>query len=94
MSSVRELVADWLIGKIAGLLGVECDSIDCEATFADVGLSSIQAVETAGELERWSRLALSPTLAFDYPTIEAVAEHVAEQATLAGRALIAGGPSR
>jgi acyl carrier protein len=75
----EEQVIEWLLARTTGILGVADVVINCSAPFADAGLSSVQAVELAGDLERWSRLTLSPTLMFDYPTIEAVAAHVVER---------------
>jgi acyl carrier protein len=81
----HEPVVNWLVARISGMVGVPAQQIDCAAPFADAGLSSLQAVELAGDLERWAALQLSPTVVFDYPTIEAVAAHVVERAALAER---------
>lgn len=83
----EDLVADWLVERIAGLLGIDAASIAFDAAFADLGLSSVQAVELSGELERWTQLTLPPTLAYDCPTIDAAAEYVAGQARREGRTL-------
>jgi len=79
-----DLVADWLVDRIAAVLAVDARTIPVDAPFAELGLSSLNAVELSDDLQRWAGLVLSPTLAFDYPTIEAVAEHVAEEAEREG----------
>jgi acyl carrier protein len=89
----HDLVIEWLLRRVAEMLGADGDSIDCAAPFVDLGLSSVQAIEVAGDLERWTELTLPPTVAFDYPTIEAVAEYVADCARRAGRTLVAHGPA-
>lgn len=89
MNPAQELIIDWLLGRVAEMLAVDRAEIDCAMPFVDVGLSSIQAVEIAGDLERWTELTLSPTIAFDFPTIEGVADHVVGQLELAGRILAA-----
>ncbi len=82
-----DLVADWIVERIAELL--ECDPADIpvDAPFVDLGLASVQAVELSDDLQTWAGLELPPTLAFDYPTIEAVAGYVAGEVARAGRTL-------
>jgi myxalamid-type polyketide synthase MxaE and MxaD len=82
-----DLVADWLVERIAAILKVDAGSISYEAAFADLGLSSVQAVELSGELEQWAGLRLPPTLAYDCPTIDSAAEFVAGEARREGRPL-------
>jgi acyl-CoA synthetase (AMP-forming)/AMP-acid ligase II/acyl carrier protein len=73
-------VVDWLVEQLAAALGVDTDSISLDAPFVDLGLSSVQAVELSDELQRWTGLTLPPTLIFDYPTINAAAEYIANEA--------------
>lgn len=82
-----DLVADWIVERIADLL--ECDPADIpvDAPFVDLGLPSVQAVELSDDLQTWAGLELPPTLAFDYPTIEAVAGYVADEVAREGRTL-------
>jgi myxalamid-type polyketide synthase MxaE and MxaD len=87
-------VVGWLSARIAEMLGFDPGDIDCATPFVDVGLSSIQAVELSGDIERWTGLTLSPTLAFDYPTIEGVAEHVVDRMEFARRTVVAQGVSQ
>jgi amino acid adenylation domain-containing protein len=70
-------IAAWLARQIAVPLGVPADAIDHRGTFSGFGLGSIQAVGLAGELEKWLDQPLSATLLYDYPTIEALAQHLA-----------------
>ena len=82
-----DLVADWIVDRVGELLKVDPKTIAYDAAFADLGLSSVQAVELSGELEQWSRLKLPPTLAYDCPTIDAAAAFVAGEARREGRPL-------
>jgi myxalamid-type polyketide synthase MxaE and MxaD len=91
VNTTYDAVADWLSNRIAEMLGTDALNVDCATPFVEVGLTSIQAVELSGDLERWTQLTLSPTLAFDYPTIEAVADHVAAEIEHAGGAPVAPG---
>ncbi len=79
-------VGGWLARRMATRLGVSPAEVDHRVTFASFGLGSLQAVALAGELETWLGRPLSPTLAYEYPTIEALARHLAgEDAADSGR---------
>jgi len=67
----------WLAARLAGRLGVEPAAVDIREPFAGFGLGSMQAVALAGELEEWLGRPLAPTLLYEYPTIEALADHLA-----------------
>ena len=66
-------VEAWLVARLAAMLGVAAESIDARRPFASFGLGSLQAVSLAGELEQWLGRPLSPTLVYEYPTVEALA---------------------
>jgi acyl carrier protein len=71
-------IEDWLVAYLAPLLSVHTDEIDRRRPFAEFGLDSLAAVTLSGELERWLDRELSPTLVWDYPTIETLARHLAD----------------
>lgn len=73
-------IQEWLIEKIGELLGVTRSEIDVAEPFSSYGMSSMAAVSMAGDLEDWLGFALPPTLAWDYPTVEALARHLAGEA--------------
>ncbi|MFQ5794194.1 MAG: type I polyketide synthase [Candidatus Bipolaricaulia bacterium] len=68
----------WLVSQISGRLGMDPDDIDIHQPFTHYGLDSKHAVRLAGELGAWLGRQLSPTLAYEYPTIEALAQYLAE----------------
>ncbi|WP_435021132.1 amino acid adenylation domain-containing protein [Tundrisphaera sp. TA3] len=70
-------IAAWLAARVAAPLGLRPEAIDRRAPLASYGLGSIQAVALAGELEEWLGRPLSPTLAYEFPTIEDLARHLA-----------------
>lgn len=74
----EETIQDWLINHIAIWLLIDADDIDVNEPFAEYGLTSITAVSLTGDLEDWLEIELSPTLAYEYPTIAAMAHHLAE----------------
>ncbi len=88
----EERVEDWLTRRIASVLGVGQELIAPDTPFVDLGLSSVQAVELSDDLQLWTGLTLSPTLAYDYPTIEAVADHLADEVRRHGLGLSASTP--
>jgi 8-amino-7-oxononanoate synthase len=70
-------IQEWLILKISELLGITRSEILVTEPFASYGMSSMAAVSMAGDLEDWLGFRLSPTLAWDYPTVEELARHLA-----------------
>lgn len=70
-------IRNWLIAKLAQHLKVDAQRIDVRQPFASFGLDSMTAVCITGELEEWLGRTLPHTLAYDYPTIEALGEHLA-----------------
>lgn len=73
----RDMIQAWLINKVSVALSLSPDQIDPRETFSSFGLDSRTAVSLSGDLERWLGRRLPPTLVWDYPTIDAIAEHLA-----------------
>jgi len=67
------------LGKILGL--PPSDLPEIEMGFFDLGLDSLMAIDLKSQLERDLGLVLSPTLAFDYPTIKDLARYLASYLT-------------
>jgi acyl carrier protein len=68
----------WLLTYISELRRVKPSSIDVRRPFTHFGLSSAEGVILAGDLEKWLGGARLPaTLAWDFPTIETLAHHLA-----------------
>ncbi|CCK25741.1 hypothetical protein BN159_1362 [Streptomyces davaonensis JCM 4913] len=74
----------WLTGRVAFHLRRTADEIDPDTPLADYGIDSVAAISICGEIEETYRMAVSPTIAYDFPTVHAIASHVAER--LADRA--------
>ncbi|MBC7878685.1 MAG: amino acid adenylation domain-containing protein [Anaerolineales bacterium] len=70
-------IQSWLMTHIASMLEIESTSIDPRQPFTYYGLGSIQAVSLTGDLEVYLSRTLAPTLAWDYPTIELLANYLA-----------------
>src|SRR6202795_2106585 len=76
-STNAEVIQAWLVSKLSERLGIESHEIDIREPFASYGLGSTEAVSLAGELAEWLGRKLSPALVYEYPTIEALARHLA-----------------
>ncbi len=74
-------IEKWLITQLSETLSVNPDEIDIQQPFVSFGLDSAQAVGLAGDLEEFLNRTLSPTIIWDYPTIEALAKHLSEEKT-------------
>ena len=70
-------IQSWLVTRISAMLELDASSIDPRQPFTYYGLGSIQAVSLTGDLEVFLNRKLSPTLAWDYPTIELLASYLA-----------------
>ena len=82
-TSVKKLptqreIQTWIVNYVAELLEVNPDRIDVTIPFDRYGLDSSAAVGLAGDLEDWLERELDPTLLYDYPTIEALTQHLVE----------------
>lgn len=69
-------IQDWIISHLAELLEVKTDEIDITIPFNRYGLDSSEAIGMTGELEDWLGQRLHPTLLYDYPTIEKLAQYL------------------
>jgi acyl carrier protein len=72
-----EDISRWLVRWMAETLSVPRSDIDPREPFASYGLTSTNAVELSGDLEDWLGTRLPPHVAWDYPSIESLAAHLA-----------------
>jgi acyl carrier protein len=75
-------IQEWLVSQIADLTEVPRSEIDVTKPFQYYGLNSAEAAMLSVDLEKWLRITVTPTIAWDYPTIEAAAGYLADQAGL------------
>ena len=69
-------IQDWIISYVAELLEVEPESVDPTIPFDRYGLDSSAAYALTGDLEEWLGQEIDPTAIYDYPTLEALSEHL------------------
>src|SRR5580658_1150089 len=72
-----EVIEEWLVAKLANVVGVAPSEIDSREPFAGYGLGSTEAVSFSGELGEWLGRKVAADLAYEYPTIETLARHLA-----------------
>ncbi|HEU4322319.1 MAG TPA: amino acid adenylation domain-containing protein, partial [Roseiflexaceae bacterium] len=72
-------IRDWLVQRMAEHTRVAAGAIDVRAPFQRFRLDSINAVRMIGDLGDWLGRTLNPTLAYDYPSIAALAGHLAPE---------------
>ena len=70
------------VSYMAELLEIDPDEVNVTIPFDRYGLDSSVAVGLTGDLEEWLGRKLDPTLLYDYPTIEALAQHLVEEVKL------------
>ena len=69
-------IEHWLLGRLRVHLGPEAEAVDPHLPFSYYGLDSLDAVALAAELEEWLGVPISPDVAWDHPTVHAVAAYL------------------
>ncbi|MFD9792750.1 acyl carrier protein [Streptomyces sp. NPDC059070] len=69
---------EWLLDRVAFHLHRPAREIDPGTPLADYGIDSIAAIGICGEIEERHRVFVAPTLAYDFPTVRAIAAHLTE----------------
>jgi len=75
----KDSITQWLVQWIAKELGLPATEIETDKSLLNYSLSSVTAMMLVGDLEEWLGLTLPPTLVWDYPSIAAIADFLAEQ---------------
>jgi len=70
-------IQDWLRARLAAYVNLSPKEIDPRAPFTRFGIDSQKAVLLSGELQDWLGMPLPAALAYDFPTVEALARHLA-----------------
>jgi acyl carrier protein len=74
-----ESMCTWLTGRVAAYLGKSPADLDPRLPLAEYGLDSVYAVSLSGDIEAHLGVEVEPTLAWDYPTIDAIARYLCDE---------------
>ena len=84
----QDALRAWLVEQVAALTHRAPATVDAQAPLSQFGFDSVQTVALAGALQQRLGRELPATIAYDYPTIDALASHLtgatARTAALAG----------
>jgi len=76
-AEARKVLAGLVRSHVAAALGhSSADSIELDRAFTELGFDSLTAVELRNRLDTETGLRLPATLAFNYPTVTALVEHL------------------
>ncbi|BAZ12449.1 polyketide synthase thioester reductase subunit HglB [Calothrix sp. NIES-4071] len=74
-----EGIQEWMVSKLAELLSVAPNTIDVQLPLENYGLDSSRAMMLVTQAQEVFGVEISPVLLWHYPTIEALAERLAEE---------------
>ncbi|WP_017328303.1 type I polyketide synthase [Synechococcus sp. PCC 7336] len=74
----KQSIQTWIVERVARQVGESARSISVDTPLAHYGSSSVDAVMLSGELSEWLDVELSPTLAYNYPTIASLSDYLAD----------------
>ncbi|HTB80149.1 MAG TPA: beta-ketoacyl synthase N-terminal-like domain-containing protein, partial [Opitutaceae bacterium] len=80
----------WLVERMATRPGTPHVRIDPDKPFSHYGIGSVEAVGIAADLGQWLGRSLPPTLAWDYPSVKALAAHLAGEGTAVAEPSLSG----
>lgn len=75
-----EALASWLTERLAAHAQLTVEEIQPDVPMASYGLDSVTTVSMLVEIEDELGLTLDPNVPWEYPTIEALTAHLAEEA--------------
>jgi acyl carrier protein len=75
-----EEISDWLVDRIATERNMEPEAVPLDEAFFAIGLNSLDTLLINNDLADFLELEeLSPSLFWDYPSIEKLSAHLAER---------------
>lgn len=75
----KEAIKDVLVDEIATELAIDADSVDDDASFMRLGVSSIQALKIINRMRQRLDLDINPVALFEFKTVDEISNYVAEE---------------
>lgn len=72
-------IQSWLVSEIEDLLSVDAQELAVDEPLVNYGLSSMTGMILSGDIEEWLGIRIDPSVAWEYPTIESLANYLAEE---------------
>lgn len=79
MTSKEHEIRDWLVQRVNSMTGVSPDSIDVHRPIRNFGLDSLALARLTFALEEWQGFKFREYPLEEYPTIDELSRHVAEE---------------
>lgn len=72
-------IQNWLVTYFSKKLNKKPKEFSVKTPLANYGLDSVMGIELIEALEKWLNIEIEPTIYYDYPSIKALAEGLAEE---------------
>jgi acyl carrier protein len=69
-------IQQWLVARIAAIAEMKPEEVDVDRPFAEFGMDSVQLFELSGDLEDFLGRKVSEIVAWDFPTIAKMSQHL------------------
>ena len=76
---ITERIVAWILSFVGGAKRSRHFTPKPSHRFEDFGLDSIGTVKLAVELSEWLGIDVDPVMAFEFPTVERLARHLAKE---------------
>jgi acyl carrier protein len=73
-----DAIRAWLVGRIAFYLQRSGTEIDPDLPLVELGLDSVYAMTLSGDVEERFDIEVEPTMAWDHPTVNALARYLTD----------------
>jgi acyl carrier protein len=80
LNQTIEALQEWLARRVATYVQKAPEEIKTDVPLAEYGLDSVYALTLSGDIEDHLGLTLEPTLMWDHPTIDALAQVLLQMA--------------
>lgn len=71
-------ISQWIATRVAGEMKIEPSEVDLTQDITTFGMDSIAAFTLTGDLAEWLDRDLRATLLWEYPSIQALAQHLSQ----------------